>query len=111
MTGKRGRPAGTGVASRAKAQAMSMAEVKPLEVMLKVMCERWRDAEDARAAGDREVMLGAQGAAFDCAKDIAPYIHPRLQAMTLKGDKENPLQAVLGIYSTEQLKAAVRGVK
>ena len=102
---RRGRPVGTtGQRSRARDRAIAQAEITPLEVMLKTMAEIWN-----AAIAQEDPMERAKGqmAAVSVAKDVAPYLHPRLQATTLKGDKENPLQ--LDLFDADALKAAVRG--
>ena len=47
--------------------------------------------------------------AVESASKVAPYIHAKLQAVTLKGDKEAPLE--LNLLDSAALKAAVRGNK
>jgi hypothetical protein len=41
---------------------------------------------------------------FEAVKAAAPYCHPRLQAMTLGGDPENPIK----VDTTSELEAARR---
>lgn len=47
--------------------------------------------------------------AVNVAKDLAPYVHAKLQAVTLKGDPTSPIEIALGLRSAEELKALVRG--
>jgi uncharacterized protein YehS (DUF1456 family) len=64
--------------SRAIAEKeISSGRVTPLEVILKAMHTHY-DAKEFDAA-----------AVF--AKDAAPYMHPKLQAVMHSGDKENPV--------------------
>ncbi len=97
--------------TRERARAMGRAEVKPLDVMLAVLANRWNASLAAKKAGDDATQQKEEIAALTAAEKVAPYLHPKLTATTLKGDKENPLRAILGIYSTDQLKSAVRGSK
>jgi len=41
---------------------------------------------------DPSVAIARESLRFEAAKAAAPYCHPRLQAMTLGGDPENPSQ-------------------
>jgi len=52
--------------------------ITPLEVMLKVMRSLYAKQEYVQAAA--------------IAKDAAPYVHPRLQAMELSGKNGGPVQ-------------------
>lgn len=101
-------------------RAIARAEVKPLEVMLAVLASRWRealsleaslagieDAEQAQAA--RTQLLLAQSAAFSAAERVAPYVHAKLAAMTIKGDETNPLTLMLSQFDPSALRAAIRG--
>jgi hypothetical protein len=45
------------------------------------------------------------------ARDLAPYVHAKLQSVTVKGDKNSPLEVALGLRSAEELRALVRGRK
>ena len=47
--------------------------------------------------------------AVSVSKDLAPYIHAKLQAVTLKGDRNSPIELALGLRSAAELKALVRG--
>ena len=102
---KPGRPPGTpSSASRRRDRVIAQAKVTPMEVMMETMTETW---ERAKSIDDPMERYSTQLAACAIAKDVAPYLHPRLQATTIKGDKENPLQ--LDLFDADALKAAVRG--
>lgn len=103
---KPGRPKGSlGVPNRVRDLLLAKAEVKPLQVLLETMAERWHESK--KAEGDTRKAL--QNEACGWAKEAAPYVHARLQATTVKGDTENPLSFVLGLPKTETLFAAIRG--
>jgi hypothetical protein len=51
--------------------------IMPLDVMLEAMRQSYEDGETAAAAA--------------YAKDAAPYCHPKLAAITHKGDAEHPM--------------------
>lgn len=75
----------------------------PLDVMLDNM--RFADEEAARVLGtliDRgsplpedfiefKELLRLRSLAQDCAKDAAPYVHPRLASIEHKGDDDHPI--------------------
>ena len=43
------------------------------------------------------------------AAQVAPYLHPKLQATTLKGDSAAPLSFTLSLPSADALRSAIRG--
>lgn len=57
--------------------------VTPLEVMLGTMRAMWIRGGRARKNDDKE---SYQAKAAALAKDVAPYVHPRLTAVDHKGD-------------------------
>jgi hypothetical protein len=65
--------------------SLAAAGVSPLEVILTAM-------RQAFTHGDLET-----AAAF--AKDAAPYLHPKLQAVQHSGDADRPVQTVLQIIT------------
>lgn len=78
-------------------------DITPLEVMLNTMklaYDQGQVALNAREhetdAEKREYMLRVaqvqMGTASQVAEKVAGYLHPKLQAVTLKGDEKNPLQ-------------------
>lgn len=81
-------------------------KLKPLAVMLEVMAERYEAAKTAKNASAR---TKAQRDAVAVAAQVAPYLHPKLQATTLKGDPDKPLTVSLSLPSAETLRAAIRG--
>lgn len=67
--------------TRAVADAVAAGgEISPLEVMIDAMRRLHRAKKYGKAAA-----IAAQA---------APYCHPRLSAVTLKGDPENPIRLV-----------------
>lgn len=72
-----------------QAQAFTRAEVA-LANQLRATGADAGEIEDA-TRGLRGAMLQARQDAQESAKDAAPYIHPRLQAIQLGSDAENPL--------------------
>ena len=93
-------------------------EISPLEVMLDAMILFHEDTvmymhESDMATHDkvrvkyRNLAKSEATKAVGIAKEIAPYIHARLQAVTLKGDPEEPVH--LSMYDAETLRSAVRG--
>lgn len=72
--------------TRAIADAAMTDGITPLEVMLGAMREAW-------AAGNKMD-------AADIAKDAAPYMHPRLAAVELSGNADNPIETVTRIELT-----------
>ena len=112
----RGRPPGTnpggrppataGIQGRVRDRALAQAEIKPLQVMLEAMGEAYKAAQELPKGDDR---LKAMQAAAAAADRVAPYLHPRLQATTVKGDAENPLSVILDLPDTNALRAAIRG--
>lgn len=102
----RGRPKGSpGVAGRDRSRALAQAKVKPLDVMLETMAERWNAAQ--AAAGEDRTKL--QNEACAVAEKVAPYLHARLQATTIKGDAEQPLSFTVSLPASDALKAMIRG--
>jgi hypothetical protein len=87
-------------------QAAIVAEAKaagltPLEVMLENMRFAHRQADEliARVAeasnlnvDDLKGALGMRKLAEDCARDAAPYVHPRLQAIQHMGEGGGPIE-------------------
>ena len=102
----RGRPKGSpAVAGRERSRALAQAEVKPLDVMLQTMAERWKAAQVAD--GDDRTRL--QNEACTVAEKVAPYLHARLQATTIKGDADQPLSFTVSLPASEALRAMIRG--
>jgi hypothetical protein len=77
-----GRKAGSAtLKTREIADKCAQMGLTPLEVMVKAMMDYWEE-------GDREN-------AVKCAKDAAPYLHPRLSAIEVAGDQDNPVKMVV----------------
>lgn len=77
-------------------------KVTPLEVMLATMKLHYDSAQDALLAHDvaddkdlrQNFMRAAKAemnASSQVAEKVAPYLHPKLQTTTLKGDSDHPL--------------------
>jgi len=94
------------VKARDKARALAQCELNPLEVMMQTMTRRWAMSQ---CAGDPEERAKLEQEACQVAEKVAPYLHARLQATTIKGDAENPLSFALSLPSADALRALVRG--
>ena len=105
-----GRPEGAlnrrNVTARDKARAIAQSELSPLEVMIKTMARRWYAAQDAQDLTERSKL---ELEACQVAEKVAPYLHARLQATTIKGDADNPLSFALNLPAADVLRALVRG--
>lgn len=87
-------------------QAVIVAEAKaagltPLEVMLENMRFAHQQADELiakvaeannLALDDLKTALGMRKLAEDCARDAAPYVHPRLQSIQHAGEGGGPIQ-------------------
>jgi len=107
----RGRPKGSGkgmpaITTRVRNRALAQAEVKPLDVLLQTMAERWISAQ---AAVDPEERARLLDSACQVARDVAPYLHPKLQATTIKGDQDSPLSFTVSLPASDALRAMIRG--
>ena len=102
----RGAPKGTGVNIRTRNRLIAQSEVKPLQVMMDSLADSWKYAQ---AIQDPIERLKAQQAACLVAEKVAPYLHPKLQATTLKGDPSAPLSFAVSLPDSLLLMAAVRG--
>lgn len=94
--------------------------VSPLEVMLVGMKFHFDEGQEAMKASqstqDQEMAHNYKmtakaelAASMSYAEKVAPYIHAKLQSVTLKGDKENPLEVALGLSDADSLRKLVRG--
>jgi hypothetical protein len=98
---------GTGVNVRVRNRLITQSEVKPLNVMMELLAERYKAAQAIK--DDPDARAKAQDAALAVARDVAPYLHPKLQATTIKGDADNPLAFSVALPDSLLLMAAVRG--
>lgn len=108
-----GRKAGTkNRASIARQEQVASSGATPLDVMLENMRFAHEQAAEVlgkimtleppaegEASGEgidafRELLRFRQ-IAEDCAKDAAPYVHPRLASVEHKGNKDNPIALLL----------------
>ena len=129
-----GRPAGAGkgavtippsarkAVQDALAERIKGVDITPLDVMLtgmKLHYDESRKAQaDSDAVSDKELIESLRktakaeiAASMSYAKELAPYIHAKLQSVTLKGDADNPLEISLGLASADELRKAIRGGK
>ena len=90
-----GRPRGSANAkTREIADKAAEQGTTPLEVMLQTM-QAFLDVAKEQATSpdpDKQEVLKLMVAASNVAKDAAPYIHPRLQAIEHTGKNGGPLQ-------------------
>lgn len=82
--------------TRAIADKAAAEGLTPLEVLLKEMrwCAQKVEEERAKESPDISALVLLVGELRNLAKDAAPYVHPRLQSTTVKGegkDGEIPL--------------------
>jgi len=100
------KPGSAGAATtktRAIANKAAAEGTTPLEAMLKTMVAFMDQADQAKKAGDDEKALKLMVSASSVAKDAAPYIHPRLQAIEHTGAGGGPMQyeAALAVIAGE----------
>src|SRR3954452_14282247 len=82
-----GRQKGTPNKITAKREAeIAASGLTPLDYMLGIVRAETPSGLDASVAIARETLR------FEASKAAAPYCHPRLQAVTLGGDPENPIK-------------------
>jgi len=90
LRARAGRPMGSATRKTREVADRAAAEgITPLEVVLEDMRFHFERAAAERAKGiDADVALIARelAAARDAAKDAAPYMHPRLQAIAHSGN-------------------------
>lgn len=96
----------SGVQTKMRNRLIAQAKIKPLELMLEVMAERY---EAAKVAKNPKTRAKAIQDAVATAEKAAPYVHAKLQATTLKGDSANPLGFVLSLPTADTLRQAIRG--
>ena len=104
---KRGRkPGSSNVAARIRTRTLTQADVKPLQVLMETMADRWNASKVATKNTERRKL---QMEACQVAERVAPYLHPKLQATTLKGEADNPVKFVLDLPDCNELRKAIRG--
>ncbi len=99
----------SGIPSRERNRIIQNSAVKPLTVMMEVLEERYKLAQAIQ--DDPEARTKAMNEAVAVAEKVAPYLHPKLQATTIKGDADNPLSFAVSLPDSLLLMAAVRGKK
>lgn len=92
--------------TRERNRLIAQTKIKPLDVMLEILAERYEASKTAKSASAK---TKAQRDAVAVAAQVAPYLHPKLQATTLKGDAGAPLSFVVSLPDSSALKAAIRG--
>jgi len=107
VRGSRGGPKGGGVNVRVRNRLITQSEVKPLNVMMQALAERYKLADAIQ--DDPEARAKAMNEAVAVAEKVAPYLHPKLQATTIKGDPNAPLAFSVSLPDSLLLMAAVRG--
>jgi len=91
-----GRKAGSpNKASAAREKAVRASGQTPLDYLLGVM----------RSKATPEAMR------LDAAKAAAPYVHPKLSSVELKGDPENPVEQRVTVVDEKQVAAAVARIE
>lgn len=105
----RGRPKGALNSRNAavKDRALARSSVSPLDVMMQTMERRWNDAQKALDPEERGKL---EQEACAVAEKVAPYLHARLQATTIKGDADAPLFSI-SLPASDALRAMVRGIE
>jgi len=104
----RGRPKGSRTSTRAsleRAKVLAQADIKPLTVLMETMAERWRAAQ--LLEGEERAKVQSEACAV--AEKVAPYLHARLQATTIKGDADAPLSFTVSLPASDALRAMIRG--
>src|SRR3954451_19736874 len=95
MQGARGKPKGLpksggrqkGAVDKIKREAILAAQgITPLDYLMMLVRAETEPGLDPAVAKARETLR------FEAAKAAAPYVHARLQAVTLGGDPEKPLK-------------------
>ncbi len=103
---KGGRARESKLPSRERNRLIAQNNIKPLQVMMDSLADSWKYAQAIEDPAER---LKAQQAAVCVAEKVAPYLHPKLQATTLKGDPSAPLSFAVSLPDSLLLMAAVRG--
>ena len=93
--------------TRERNRLIAQANIKPLTVMMDLLAERYKAAQ--AITDDPEGRAKAMDSALLVAEKVAPYLHPKLQATTIKGDADNPLSFAVSLPDSLLLMAAIRG--
>jgi hypothetical protein len=109
MPSVRGKPRNAGLQTRIRNKVMTQSAVKPLSMMMDLLEERYKTAQ--AITNDPEARSKAMNEALAVAEKVAPYLHPKLQATTIKGDADNPLSFAVSLPDSLLLMAAIRGKK
>jgi hypothetical protein len=89
-----GRPAGSATKRTREIADKAMTEgVSPLEFMLAVMRSEDPEPKEGEEIDYRLAQMRLE-MRFEAAKAAAPYIHPRLAAVEVSGDPNNPLTMI-----------------
>ena len=84
---------------------MRFAHEHAAEVLAKVMSLEPEGETPGEGLDAFRELLRFRQIAEDCAKDAAPYVHPKLASIEHKGSKENPLTVLL-----QAIDGATRGL-
>ncbi len=77
------------------AEAAVQGGVTPLDIMLHTMRRSWAIAQRAALEGNEAREMEYLSLAVEHAVVAAPYCHPRLASVAVKGDSDTPLQIVI----------------
>ena len=80
-----GKPRGPNRSSRERLERISKTGVTPLDVLIEGMRKHYDAAQEALKVDDKETAAKCFREAKDFAKEAAPYLHPRLQAVQHTG--------------------------
>lgn len=113
-------PSARAAVQDAMAKRLEGLDITPLEIMLmdakfqydetrKIIDEANEQTDKAKRAKLIAEARASSRAASYSASAVAPYVHSKLNSVTLKGDAENPLEIALGLTSSTDLKKLIRG--
>lgn len=83
-------------------------ETRRLLANVETLPEKSKAEQELKARAMAAVRTSSSAAAASAEK-VAPYIHQKLQAVTLRGDKQNPLEIALGLVDAAELRKKIRG--
>ncbi len=82
-------------AARRQADRAAQTGIVPLDVMLHSMRRSWTIAQRAALEGNEDRELAYLALAVKHAIEAAPYCHPKLASVAVKGDADSPLTIVI----------------
>ncbi len=108
--GQSGNPRGNGgkcgLSTRERSRLIAQSEVKPLTVLMDTLAERWHAAQAEKDPATRKAL---QNEACAVAREVAPYLHPKLSTTMVRGDGLANVSFVLNLPAPDELKKLVRG--